>query len=371
MVRAHRPMEIELLDSEPAFLAIKDGWDELTREPLLSWEWNYCWWKHLGQDCQLRILTGTKHGKLCGIAPFIVTSRNGETCLRFIGSGKACTDRVQLIVAQDHTQEFCDAIASQTQQKHGFLSDVSLLEFEGVSPNSNTHTLCERLSSRFWSYRFDLESTWPMQLPDSWETFTAQRHKSLRRKIRKAEKRYSSGQAVAKSTSAGLDFELAFDTLVDLHQKRFTSKGEPGVFFDDSFTCFLRSASRDLAARGNRAEIVLAEVHGKPIAAQLYLHGSRGPQMYQSGICDQSMELEPGHLLFVHAITSAIDRGCTEFDFLRGDDKYKRTWGGTRSPLCTIRCVSNRLPSTLKHQMIRGLRHLNSWTKDSSFVSNS
>ena len=370
MMLARSPMKIELLESEPAFLAVKDGWNELACEPFQSWEWNYWWWKHLGHDSQLRIITAVKHGKLCGIAPFIVTSRGGETCLRFIGSGEACTDHVQLIVAQDHTHEFCDAIASQTHQKQGFLSDVSLLEFEGVSPASNANTLCERLGNRFWSYRIDLESTWLVRLPSSWETFAAQRHKSLRRKIRKAETRYLTGEAVAKSTKTGLDFESAFDTLVDLHQKRFTSKGEPGVFSDDSFTCFLRNATRELATRG-KAEIITAEVCGKPITAQLYLHGSRGPQMYQSGICDQSMKLDPGHLLFVHAITSAIDDGCTEFDFLRGDDKYKRAWGGTPSPLCTIRCVSNRLPSTLKHQVIRGLRQLNSWTKDSSFVSNS
>jgi CelD/BcsL family acetyltransferase involved in cellulose biosynthesis len=119
------------------------------------------------------------------------------------------------------------------------------------------------------------------------------------------------------------------------------------------------------------AEIVIAEVLGAPITAQLYLHGPRGPQMYQSGICDKSMKLEPGHLLYAHMVKRAITEGCAEFDFLRGNESYKQDWGGVQSPLSTVRCVSNRLPSTFKHQVIRGLRQLNSWTKEAAFVSSS
>jgi CelD/BcsL family acetyltransferase involved in cellulose biosynthesis len=362
-------MKIELIESEHDFLALKDGWNELTCEPLSSWEWNYWWWKHLGQNCGLRIIAATRNGALCGVAPLVVDTRGGELCARFIGSGKACTDHVQLIAAPDDVNEFCVAVADQAHQEQGFLSDISLLELEGVSPGSNAHTLCRQMRSRFWNYQLGLESTWPIRLPGSWETFVAERHKSLRRKIRKAEKRYEAGEAVARSTNDDLDFDSAFETLVELHQSRFNSKGQPGVFADEAFAQFLRNATRSLAARGNRAEIVIAEVGGEPVAAQLYLQGSRGPQMYQSGICSRRMNLEPGHLLFVHQLKHAINSGCAEFDFLRGDDRYKRAWGGVQSPLNTIRCVSNRLPNTWKHQLIRGLHQLNSWTKAPPFVS--
>lgn len=358
------PMQINLVDSEPGFLALKDGWNELTREPLMSWEWSYWWWKHLGQDCQLRIVTAKKDGVLCGVAPLIVGARGNEVCARFLGSGKACTDHLQLTVQPDDLQEFCAAIADQTRLPQGILSDISLFELEGVSPDSNTHVLCQQLRGQFWSYRIGLESTWPVRLPNTWDSFVAARHKSLRRKIRKAEKRYRSGEATARSTLDELEFESAFDTLVALHQNRFVSKGEPGVFADDGFTQFLRNATRDLARRGNMAEIIVAEVDGEAIAAQLYLRTSRGPQMYQSGMRSSRIDLEPGHLLFAHVFKRAIEAGWSEFDFLRGDDRYKHAWGGERSPLHTIRCVSNRIPSTLKHQVIRGLHQLNSWAKE-------
>lgn len=357
-------MQLQLVDSESDFLALKDGWNELTSEPLQSWEWNYWWWKHLGQESQLRIIAATKNGTLCGVAPFVVDARSGEICARFIGSGKACTDHVRLIAAPEHDEEFCNAIAEQTDQESGLLTDVTLFELEGVSPDSNVHNLCKQLGGQFWSYRLGLPSTWLVSLPDSWETFLAGRHKSLRRKLRKADKRYQSGEAVARSTRDELDFDSAFQTLVELHQSRFVAKGQPGAFSDDRFTEFLRHATGELAARGSKAEILVAEVDGQPIAAHLYLSGSRGLLIYQSGIDSRRMDLEPGHLLLVHQFQQAISQGHSEFDFLRGDDRYKRAWGGQRSPLHTIRCVSSRLPNTLKHQVIRGLHHLNSLTKD-------
>ena len=82
--------------------------------------------------------------------------------------------------------------------------------------------------------------------------------------------------------------------------------------------------------------------------------------MYQSGVCDQSMRYEPGHLLFTHTIKRAISDGKAEFDFLRGNEPYKRYWGATERPLFKVRCVSNGLSATLKHQFIRGLRSVKS-----------
>ncbi len=188
-----------------------------------------------------------------------------------------------------------------------------------------------------------------------WDQFVSERNKSLRRKIRKAEIRFASGEAVVRSTGDGYGFDAAFDTLVELHQKRFEFKGEPGVFSDRKFQCFLIKAVRPLFARG-LAEIVVCEVDGRPIVAHLYLAAPGGLQMYQSGICPDSVRFEPGHLLFSHTIRREIERGSKSFDFLRGNEPYKKFWGAARVPLYTVRCIANHWPTTFKHQVIRGLR---------------
>jgi CelD/BcsL family acetyltransferase involved in cellulose biosynthesis len=47
---------------------------------------------------------------------------------------------------------------------------------------------------------------------------------------------------------------------------------------------------------------------------------------YQCGFDPEHKALSPGTLLVATAIRHSIDEGCTRFDFLRGDEAYKRRW---------------------------------------------
>lgn len=363
-------MNIIAITSESQFLQLKDQWKKLNNEPLRSWEWNYYWWKFLGQDFELRIIVGTEGDRVVGIAPFIVESRKSEACLRFIGSGRTCTDYAQLIVADGYSEEFCSAIVDEVKRPSGLLSDVLLVELEGVSTDVNSFGLSELLGGEFWNYSRDLESTWVAELPEEWDEFLKQRCKSLRRKIRKGLKRYDSGEAVGLSTEEGLDFEAAFETLVELHQQRFVAKGEPGCFADRRFYDFLKHATMELHEQG-LAHIVQCQHLDEVVATHICLMTENGFQMYQSGIQINKMEIEPGHLILTHIFKSAIERGYTNVDFLRGNERYKRNWGGKPTALYTVRCVSNRMSSTFKHQFIRGARQLKNWARDSTFFQKS
>ena len=144
-------MQIKVITTESEFLAIKDCWQQLTNEPLRSWSWNYNWWKHLGQDYQLCLIKAVVDDRMVGIAPFVIETRQGESCLRYIGSGRTCTDYAQLIVDEDYTEEFCEAIAGEVNRKDGPLSSVSLVELEGISADVNSNTLKDSLHGQFWN----------------------------------------------------------------------------------------------------------------------------------------------------------------------------------------------------------------------------
>ena len=357
-------MQIKVITTESEFLAIKDCWQQLTNEPLRSWSWNYNWWKHLGQDYQLCLIKAVVDDRMVGIAPFVIETRQGESCLRYIGSGRTCTDYAQLIVDEDYTEEFCEAIAGEVNRKDGPLSSVSLVELEGISADVNSNTLKDSLHGQFWNYQRDLESTWVVDLPDNWDEFVKGRCKSLRRKIRKQMKRYDAGEAVALSTENGLELESAFETLVQLHQERFEAKGEPGCFADKRFYNFLKQAVIDLHAK-DQAHIVQCKFHDQVVATHIYLRTESGIQMYQTGIRVESMKDEPGHMILTFVVQDAIARGFKTLDFLRGNERYKRNWGGKPTPLYKVRCVSNRMTSTLKHQAIVNARRCRDWIRDS------
>ena len=159
-----------------------------------------------------------------------------------------------------------------------------------------------------------------------------------------------------KSTLDGIPFHKAFDVLVDLHQRRFVSKGERGVFSDPRTNNFLSSAIESLCAK-NRAEILIGYVEEAPFVAHLYLLGEKGPQLYQSGANPEFMKLEPGHLMFSYAVRKAIENGHTELDFLRGDEAYKSFWGAERQPLLKTRFVSRSVGPTIINHSYRALRY--------------
>ena len=87
-----------------------------------------------------------------------------------------------------------------------------------------------------------------------------------------------------------------------------------------------RQALPALAARGiTRCYLIRI---GDEIAAAYYgfVHGRRA-YAYLGGFDPTFSEESPGSILTGHAIAEALREGAAEFDFLRGREAYKYSWG--------------------------------------------
>lgn len=348
-------MKFEVATTDDEFAQLKNGWEALDSNPLKSFAWNFSWWVRFGEGRELLLFSMFENNKLVGVAPLFVDKWLGQDRLRFLGSGSTCTDYASIIAVPEYRESFIEQIADYVS----FNAKLSLIEFEGVVPDDDQFLRSRLNANSYWQYSSELEPTWILDLPESWEGFVKNSKKSLKRKIKKAESRLASDEFNVASTLDEMEFDEAFKILVELHQDRFTNKGEPGVFKDERFTKFLHSAASDLVSQ-DRAEILVAFENDLPIIAQLYLLDESGPQLYQAGIRTDSMKSEPGHLMFTFVVKKAIQLGYKTFDFLRGNEPYKPFWGAQMQPLHKIRCVSNRLvPSTINKsfQLLRSAKH--------------
>lgn len=348
-------MMLSKITTTDQFLKLESAWNDLTTEPLRSFDWNFAWWKSFGDGCELRIYSYENSCKLVGIAPFFVDQWLGQKRLRFLGSGSTCSDYAEIISLPAYRDDFVSEIADDIKDSNS----ISMVELDGVCGEAQDEMICERLGASFWRYEGKLEPTWILDIPETWEQFVGSAKHSLRRKVKNAVKRLENGDVMVCSTRNALDYGSAFDILVELHQERFVGKGEPGVFSDQRFESFLRTAIKALG-RKDRAEILVGYWKGNPIVAQLYLLGNAGPQLYQSGVRMDAMKMEPGHLLFTYAVRKAIDNGFRVFDFLRGSEPYKPHWGAEPQPLMNIRCVSrNFLPTAVNTtwRFLRNVKH--------------
>jgi len=159
-------MSIQKITTTQEFLELEEAWGKLTSEPLRGFSWHSAWWNSFGDSLQLKTYCYRVDGEVVGIAPFFVDRWMGQNRLRFIGSGVTCSDYVEIIAKPEFRNEFVNAIADDIESS----KSVSMLELEGVSGADQDDLLPESLEP-FWRYECELEPTWVIQLPPTWEEF--------------------------------------------------------------------------------------------------------------------------------------------------------------------------------------------------------
>ncbi|WP_320672284.1 GNAT family N-acetyltransferase [Patulibacter defluvii] len=114
------------------------------------------------------------------------------------------------------------------------------------------------------------------------------------------------------------------EELITLHQARWTADGEPGVFAAPRFAAFHRELAPRLVAEG-RATLFRATVDGRTIGCLYHFLDGERVLFYQSGLAGfDDNRLRPGIVTHLLSMEAARERGLRLYDFLAGDQRYKR-----------------------------------------------
>jgi CelD/BcsL family acetyltransferase involved in cellulose biosynthesis len=170
------------------------------------------------------------------------------------------------------------------------------------------------------------------------------------------------GSALFHTVADAAQLEQGWAILVDLHQRRRQSLGEPGCFASPQFAAF----HRDVAAaflRDRRLRLHWLEWDGRPIAAEYHLAGDDAVYAYQAGIDPDALEMEPGRLISVAVIRQAIADGHRAIDFLRGDEPYKAHWRAEPRASMEFRVAARRLTSRCRHGVWLAGERMKQWVK--------
>ena len=200
-------------------------------------------------------------------------------------------------------------------------------------------------------------------MPSSWEEFSGNLRASHARQVRKVKRRlFDAGRATVQTVTEDSQLELGMRILVDLHQKRWTSLGEPGCFASNEFSRFLHDSAADLLAAGMLA-LSWLEIEGQPAAAEFLLTTDHTRYVYQGGLDPALRKESPGHGLMSTLFCQAIEEGCQCVDFLRGDEAYKATWGAQPVATERIRVAPGRLGPQLRNQAWFAGQTMKGWIK--------
>ena len=357
-------LDFRLIQDLEQFAECRDEWNELCDSRLFhSWEWMYTWWKHYQKIGSLAIVVVHDHtGRWVGIAPWFKTrSASRGRVIRNLGTGAACSDYVGVAVRPGFEDHVASTLLSTTlgDEQASIFADVDLFEFEGhLIDEPIIQRIVQQVTPEMGRVRSEAFSgSWPTTLSKDWTEFDLQLPKSFRRKTKKASKRLQSSEFHAEAVRELDSLETAWDTFVDLHQRRREFLGQPGCFADPQFTEFLKEATFRLAETG-RSQINMIYYKDQPLTCDLEFTNDDTVYMYQTGLDPNQLKLEPGYLTFTFAIQQSIERQFDCYDFLRGDEPYKSRWTSDRIELYRTQIVPNRLSSRVRNSLIIGGRQI-------------
>ncbi|HTP07185.1 MAG TPA: GNAT family N-acetyltransferase [Anaerolineae bacterium] len=299
--------------------------------PFLTYEWQKTW-----NDClcscegEVHLLTVRDGGALLGIAPLFVLSepdKDGrpQRLLRLIGSVDA-SDYLDLIAARGREREVFTAMLDVLERSDTW----DAIDLWNVPEASMTRALLpELIASRGWKILDEKQVVCPIiQLPLTFDDYVQgldkkERHE-LRRKIRRAEATEGVSWYAITGQDRTHDLDEAAESFISLMMK---SRSDKSDFMTDDMRRFFHQmihATHD----GGFLHLVFLEVNGVKAATYLSFDYNQKRMVFNSGLETEGFQsLSAGIVLVARIIDEAIQLGYSEFDFLRGDEKYKYQLG--------------------------------------------
>ena len=241
--------------------------------------------------------------------------------MRFLGSETVCSS-------------YLDVIANEKQKRavlhslyHYLLNEArgewDVLTLSEVSAESSTIDIWNELFDEAGKVGEIVSATCcpVIRLPGDVETYRADlgrsRRYTLQRKLKCLQR---AGRMEYSRATSPAEIDAALDSLITLHQRRWSTGSSGGVFASDASKWFHREVVQVLSERG-RVSIDLLTLDDRPLAA-IYGFMYQGVYyFYLPGFDPAALsKASPGLLLLHHRIEQAICDGEHMVDLLQGQN---------------------------------------------------
>lgn len=335
-----------VITDEAAFAALGQEWDRLLDESdqcvyFLRWSWNQLWWrvfKPAGSSLYL-ITCRDAQNQLVGLAPLYLRQRRTAGIphireLAFLGTGvfAQTSEYLDIISRRGCERAVAEAVVGFLQNDRRWerlwLNEVpasslvlpflhtALGDAAQVSPNNHSHQIDTTVD---------------------WETFRQSLSRSTRKHLTRQMRRFIDTYACEFSRVRRTEeLQPALDALVQLHQARWNSKGEPGSFALPGVEEMLREAARRSFAEG-RLRLWTLRLNGDIKAVRLAFFDNGIVHAFQGGFDPAYAKDSLGSVMLGLCIRDCLEAmEVREYDFMSGTDAYKDWWAKTGRDIVTL-----------------------------------
>jgi len=320
--------DLPLITSE-AFEALEPEWAALHARvpgatPFLHPAWHAVWLRHFGADT----------------APVFLSIRREE---ELIGVASLDMEREMARELGDHNvRDYAGPLSLPGEEgaiAAGILEwlreDLTpAVTFWGLPADAPITGALEQAAALGWTVERRHEAVCPgVDLDGDFEAYVAalskkDRHE-LRRKMRNLQAAGTTGFE-SSDTPAGTAAKL--DRFFELMRM---SRGDKDEFLTPAMEAFFRDLAATFSALG-MLRLSTLTLDGVEIAMTLAFDDAEAVYLYNSGYDPAFANLAAGLVSKAWAIRDACERGKRRFDFLRGEEEYKRHLGGVECEVVTL-----------------------------------
>jgi CelD/BcsL family acetyltransferase involved in cellulose biosynthesis len=321
---------IEEINSLAGLVRISNEWSALWRRaptatPFQSPEWLIPWWRHLGEgDLWTLVIRENVTSRICGIAPLFVRRSGPDEKRLLLPLGTGISDYLDVLIEPGMEFPAGAVMFAHLDRHRDRWDDFEFSQLRAGSP------LLYLPAPRTW--RCELGASLPcpfFQVPESVEALYRKLPPKKTRTLRRSRARKTGPVTIEQTNPENL--EETFEALIRLHQSRWALRGERGAFFQETLKRAHWDIMQGFLALGILRSYVM-RVERKIIAAVYGFADTRERARfyaYLHGFDPDYRRISPGTLLTYHAVERFALAGGGTFDFLRGAEEYKYSWGAT------------------------------------------
>jgi CelD/BcsL family acetyltransferase involved in cellulose biosynthesis len=323
-------IRLEEITTVDGFNSLREVWDTLLERSkddsiFLTWENMATSVKYLEQK-SLRILCGKENDRIISIAPlrkshYTINAWMGYDVIEPLAYRDS--DFTGLVLAGKETEclrAFLKYLFNKNDWDFVYLYDLPETSsiFRLLNSNPSAYPMFGIEQGRICPYL-----TIPASVDDLMSGLSAKFRKNLRRSFRDIQTAH--GKIALKKYDEFTSLDDALNLFFTLHQKRCFSKGTPGVFATQKVRDMFANSAK-LFAEKDWLALYFLTVNDNPIAVQLCLEYKDKMHYGLGGFDPVYSSYSIGNLIIYKMIEKCIDKGITEYDFMKGEEEYKFKW---------------------------------------------
>ena len=281
---------------------------------------------HLGVQGDPLILTVRNERQLIGVVPLAVNGNRAH----FLGSADVC-DYQDIIAVPGQETAVMQALVDYLRP-----TDIQSLDLETVRPDAALYKGIQPLadSGQVKVTQSHGDVTFETPLPALWDGYLQQlngkqRHE-VRRKLRRLE---ANGPFNFRLAGTGRALQSDIAVFMRLFQM---NREDKAVFMNDTMSAYFSDLINMLSAH-DMLRLYFLELAGDPAATVLCFDFDGVRYLYNSGYDSRYHALSVGIISKVFSIRAGIEAGCRHYDFLKGDEIYKKRIGGRQVQLYRLK----------------------------------